>query len=188
MVLYVLKNASCIAESLRIISEEQAHLLNVKPRQKWCESCRKRKETDAESAIEEDFDEPAAIARDSLNTSTTSLGCSPVKPVRKRDRVSYGKRKMTAIKKATKAKVSKVLEVPEEELSSEAENTCNKCKDLDRIVYLIKEKCENSTKKEKVKFLTLAPPSLTIKKTAEEFNVSAHLVRKARELRSRKES
>jgi len=48
---------------------------------------------------------------------------------------------------------------------------------------LLKEKCKISSRQEKLRILTLAPPSWSILKTAEEFNVSAYLVKRARELK-----
>ncbi|XP_071950769.1 uncharacterized protein [Antedon mediterranea] len=92
---------------------------------------------------------------------------------------------MRDIQSASKAKVSKVLNIPQEELSSsDQDKPCKKCKDLDTLVGLLKEKCSKATTtKEKIILLTLAPPSWSIKKTVQEFQVSHYIVRTARELK-----
>ena len=78
-----------------------------------------------------------------------------------------------------KGNLAECLGVPEQDM--EEDNTCVKCKDLDEIVNSLAEKLSTlSTNKEKLKLLTLTPPSWTISKTAEHFNVSTYMVKQAR--------
>jgi len=65
-------------------------------------------------------------------------------------------------------------------------NIVNKAADLDRLMKLMKEKIKNANFKVKVQVLTLIPESWSRKYAAEYFEVSEHLIRKARKLRSEK--
>ena len=51
---------------------------------------------------------------------------------------------------------------------------------------LLKEKCEISSRQEKLRLLTLVPDTWTIKQTSEEFGVSNRLVKQARQLKKEK--
>ena len=60
-------------------------------------------------------------------------------------------------------------------------NCCQKSEDLDKIVEMIKQKLVISSRTEKIKLLTLTPPSWTIEQT-KYFGVKKCMVKKAREL------
>lgn len=57
---------------------------------------------------------------------------------------------------------------------------------MDCFVDLLKEKCCSATRNEKIKLLTLVPTSWSIQKTMEEFSVSQHMVKRAREIKKTK--
>ena len=57
---------------------------------------------------------------------------------------------------------------------------------LHRLMELLKEKCEISSRQEKLRLLTLVPDTWTIKQTSEEFGVSNRLVKQARQLKKEK--
>ena len=74
---------------------------------------------------------------------------------------------------------------------SEQENAISeemkkKASDLDRIVELMKDKIQISPQKTKIQVLTMTPSSWSVRKTAEVFDVSNYMVRKAFRLREEK--
>lgn len=175
-------------ESLRAIDGYTAKELNLKPGQKLCPTCYvKHKQHDyISSSADTDEFEPLTTAQQSLDTSSSVLGLSPIKPVSQRDKLGYGKRKIQDIQTAAKQKVAKLLDVPTSELSPTKAEPCKKCEDLDRLICLLKDKCKHASRQEQIKLLTLVPASWTIKKTMDEFNVSEHIVKRARELKKNK--
>ena len=81
---------------------------------------------------------------------------------------------------------------PEEIECSEQENAISeemkkKASDLDRIVELMKDKIQISPQKTKIQVLTMTPSSWSVRKTAEVFDVSNYMVRKAFRLREEKD-
>lgn len=177
-----------ITKALRTVDIETAKQLKIKPGQKICVSCRKKaieqESPDLESASDEEFEPSSAVAHN-LNTSITTLGCSPLKPVGDRDKLGYGKRKISQVEQIVKSKLSKVLKIPITDLHEKTTPVCTTTSsDLETLMTLIKKKYEVSSKQKKLQLLTLAPESWTIKKTSEEFGATEYLVRKARELRN----
>lgn len=173
-------------ESLRAIDEDTAKQLNLKPGQKLCPTCNvkyKRHDYISSSTDIDEF-EPLTTAQQSLDTSSSFLGLSPIKSVSQRDKLGYQKRKIQDIQTAAKQNVAKLLDVPTSELSPA--EPCKKCEDLDRLICLLKDKCKHASRQEQIKLLTLVPASWTIKKTMAEFNVSEHIVKGARELKKNK--
>ena len=65
-------------------------------------------------------------------------------------------------------------------------NCCQKSEDLDKIVEMIKQKLVISSRTEKIKLLTLTPPSWTTEQTTKYFGVKKCMVKKARELLKKK--
>ena len=61
-------------------------------------------------------------------------------------------------------------------------NCCQKSEDLDKLVEMIKQKLVISSRTEKIKLLTLTPPSRTIEQTIKYFGVIKCMVKKARTL------
>lgn len=103
----------------------------------------------------------------------------------KKQRLSYGKRKVRQMNTAAKSKCMIALDLSEDALDTEAES-CEHCNDLNRLIILLKEKVKNAPRREKIKLLTLVPESWTIKKTKHEFQVTEHLVKQARQLKKEK--
>lgn len=177
-----------ITESLRVMNEDLAKSLNMKPGQKLCPTCRhKVMVQDADSSSVDSF-APVEANRASFDNSASLLGCSPIKlKTNTADRVGYGKRKLKEIENSAKEKVAEVLDISITTLNStKLEGPCNKCKDLDTFITLLKYKIELSSTQEKIKLLTLTPISWTIPETMENFNVSEHLVKKSRKLKQNK--
>jgi hypothetical protein len=190
---------STIKKSLRVVDDSKfAHSLNIKPGQKLCRTCRKRAEeskekSDAETPDETDNEEPYQCQqdiRDKLNKSFESMGCSPIKTgIHISSKRSYSSRKVTQIACATKVKMAKMMDVDEGELEQgkDGDHNQSQCNSqLHRLMELLKQKCEVSSKQEKVKLLTLVPDTWTIEKTSKEFGISTRLVKQARELKKQK--
>ena len=138
------------------------------------------KEDESDKTSEEEY-EPGESPADMSGIEL--LGCTPVKLISKRDRVAYYKRKVSNVHANVKTKLTKVLDLDEPELKHPDNEQCDECKDLERLINLMKEKCHLSTKREKIKILTLVPQSWSTKKTVQEFGVTEYMVRKARNLR-----
>ena len=70
-----------------------------------------------------------------------TLGCSPLKTVRARDKLVYGKRKISQVQQIVTGKVSKVLNIPITDLQKKTMPTCTSTSsDLDTLIKLLKEK------------------------------------------------
>lgn len=189
------KHKSRVRKSLRVVdiamSEKLAALgLDVKPGLKMCRNCFKRKtapsDDEVSTANDDDNDPDFILPADQLNvalsTSFPIVGCSPVKLSKypKRQRASY---LVQNVKKLETVILSAVA--PETDPMSIAitDANCSKCSDLDAIVSELKEKCLLVSKQQQIQLLTLAPNSWSIKRAAEEFQVSEYLVRQARALK-----
>jgi len=112
---------------------------------------------------------PVEIQRDSINASAKELGVSSLKVSKLgvKEKVSYGKRKLSQqLTKATTEKVVNSLEVPESKLSElqQSHGECHKCKDMDVLVADVKPRVSISSRKEKIKLLTLAPLSWSVQR------------------------
>ena len=82
-------------------------------------------------------------------------------------------------------KIASSLDVETEQLVLDVEK-CTKCVDMDILIGQIKDKMCVSNREKKVRLLTLAPESWTIKKTSEELHVTEYMVKRARELKKSK--
>lgn len=149
------KHSSKVIKSLRAVTIEKAKQLtiasgkHIKPGEKLCTKCRKA-DTLHQAVGDEIHDEPSANDTDSsdldmhlsqLNDSMTGIGCTPVKlhGLTVRSRVSYAKRKIDTATAQIQKKVSKVVDIPLEEVlhRGENENTeCDGCSDLTRLACL----------------------------------------------------
>ena len=133
--------------------------------------------------------------KEKLDMSLGSLGISPLK--------SHGLPKITKTKLARtelqqsfekqKDIVATVFDVSKDELNSDVptqneKDILQKAKDLDRLLYLMKEKLNDKTLKtsQKIKILTLSPESWSRSKVASFFNVSEYIVREARKVKESK--
>ena len=115
-------------------------------------------------------------------------------------KVQYGKRKIHQVKGKLEEKrlslqsqvaasltvSTESLEEHKEHLPENLEEMVQKSKDLDQLIFLMKEKLKTSNRTRKIQILTMIPPSWSIKKAQEAFSVSASIVRTARKLSEEK--
>ena len=117
--------------------------------------------------------------RSELNSEAKAIGIYPIKTVSSRDKLSYGKNKLKKMKSKMQERMAHALDIPEQELKTDDENdSCSKCDDLDRLVDLIQAKIAVSSRKEKIKQLTLAPESSSIETVIKKFHVTEYMVKK----------
>ena len=156
----------------------------MKPGQQLCTNCFK-KATSEQAAGESQYEDTDGkysftnLHKSVLNESVSLLGISPLKSVGKRDRLGYGKQKVKKFIESFTCLVATACDLDKEEISSDVDNECTKCIDLDRLVEAMKEKLTVSSKEEKVQILTLTPEIWSIENTCNVFSISEHLVRKA---------
>ena len=156
-------------------------------------------ESDEETMSSVDREEmTVSSVRHDLDTSFEKVDLSPIKlhSVPSHSKVTLGKRKLQQFRDklkeqetTAKKRVAKVIGVTPENLdaseSSQPDNYSQlkeKADNLDRLVDLMKSKMQSCNRKKKIQILTIAPSSWSIEKTKNEFNVSAYMVRQAREL------
>ena len=181
-----------ISKDLRNVDEELALFLNIIPGQKPCKRCKETRKENMKAAkndcennkddqdssyLSKDFD------RSRFNSSAEALSFSPIKPIGKRDAVSYAQNKAKRMKAGLNEKLANVMEISNEELNESSLNDCTNCKDLGRLIVLIKEKLEISSPRDQVKILTLTLESWSIKKIVQKFGVTEYKVKCARELK-----
>ena len=101
------------AGSLCVIIVAQAEQLSLVPGEKLCPQCRinlyKNKEENYEP-MDSVYQDDEAM-KDQLNTSLTSLGCSPIKFAASTKQLSYGKRKIQEVNKTTEGYMANLLKV-----------------------------------------------------------------------------
>ena len=175
---------------LHVITVAQAEQFNLVLGKKLCCQCRtslyKNKEKNYEpmDCSTDSVCQDDEAMKDQLNTSLTSLGCSPIKFVASTNQLSYGKRKLQDVNKTTEGHITNLLNIDQDLLNEKPEHCCQDSQDLLHIMESIKEKIHaTNDHQEKINFLTLAPRSWMIEKTAEYFAVSIRSVKSARELR-----
>ena len=83
--------------------------------------------------LSKDFD------RSRFNSSAEALGFSHIKPVGKRDAVSYAQIKAKHMKTGLNEKLANVMEILNEEFNKSSLNDCTNCKDLGRLIVFIKK-------------------------------------------------
>ena len=164
----------------------------MKPGQKLCPRCYEQKSLpqhyQGKQAETDGTFQPAEASFSAINESALSLDVTPLKTsVSKRDKPAYGKRKVKQLQSKIKAKCAHALDLQTDDLATtEEEDSSDGQSDLDRLMFLLKEKASVATRQEKIKLLTLAPESWSKKKTMEEFGVTEHVVRRARQLKKDK--
>ena len=141
-------NGIQISKDLRNVDEELALFLNILHGQKLCKWCYKtakentkaakndpenNKDDQDSSYLSKDFD------RSRFNSSAEALGFSPIKPVGKQDAVSYAQNKAKHMKAGLNEKLANVMEILNEQLNESSFNDCTNCKDLERLIVLIKK-------------------------------------------------
>ena len=115
------------------------------------------------------------------------MGIPPIKSVKKRDRIGYGKQNVWHFKESITDLIAIACNFNEQEILSDNDPTCQKYTDMGKLINAIREKINISSKQEQVQILTtITPESWSIRKTCQEFEVSEHLVRKARKLQCEK--
>ena len=81
-------------------------------------------------------------------------------------------------------KLAEALDITAANLcKTSANKNFTNCKDLDKPVELVKEKLKLVSGKEQIRILTLAPKSCSINKTVQEFSVTEHKVKCAKDLK-----
>ena len=121
-----------------------------------------------------------------LNISFTDTDISPLKPskVSSQNMGTYAKRKLCQYESALPGKMAKLLDVdPDQLMQTKEPQPCSNCRDMDRLVQLIKDKMNVSPTHKQLQLLTLAPESWSMQKTVKEFNVSEYKVKQARQLK-----
>ena len=177
-----------ISKDLRNVDEELGLFLNILSGQKLCKRCKEtakenmkaakndcenNKDDQDSSYLSKDFD------RSRFNSSAEALRFSPIKPVGKRDALNKANR----MKAGLNEKLANVMEMSNEELNENSLNDRSNCKDLERLIILIKEKLEISSPRDQIKILKLTPESWSIKKTVQDFGVTEYKVKCARALK-----
>ena len=107
--------------------------------------CENNKDDQDSSYLSKDFD------RSRFNSSAEALGFSPTKPAGKRDAVSYAQNKAKNMKAGLNEKLANVMEIWNKELKESSLNDCTNCKDLQRLIVLIKEKLKISSSRDQIK-------------------------------------
>ena len=184
-----------LLDSLRTISLQTAREKKLIPGKKLCTSCRKLLYSDAKTLDEgnelievtdPEFSDNSFV-KEQLDSSLLTLGCSPVKLVSQRDRVSYGKRKLSEVNQVTEKKLSDVLNVEISTASEVEKKCCDSKEDLEHLMQLIKSKFnETESLSERVKLMTLVPESWTIEHTQMFFETSRRSVLNSRSLKKSK--
>lgn len=188
------KKSHISTKSLRVIDFPTADILkdmtkvDVKPGQKLCPACRKelKNRTMASSSSASEHDEGMKVS-ESVNTSLTALGVSPLKfqKVSVRDSRSYAKRKISQVQSVIGGKIASVGGFdPEDVQAASTSRQCENCLDYNNLLEELKEKLKISSRSEQLQILTLAPSSWSRKKTSTEFGVSERMVKKARKLKT----
>lgn len=192
------RHKSVVKHGLRNIDMHDAEILNtvtdgtIKPGMKLCASCRKKENWNTEIDVDHqeisDSDEsfvPDNISEAAINTSVTSLGCSPFKiaKVHTNKRLTYCRNKVSKAEDALRKQVGKRLNV-EPATFSLTKEPCNKCSDLEKMVQAMKDKCSVSATQQQIQILTMAPPSWTLERVAHEFGVTKYMAKTARDLKA----
>lgn len=98
---------------------------------------------------------PVEMSVNSLNKTAQGLGCTAIKTfVSHRDKLSYGKRKVKQLHTTVKAKCADALDLPIGEFES-TDSDIETCRDLQRLIALLREKLKTATRQQKIKLLTL---------------------------------
>ena len=96
------------------------------------------------------------VERNNFNDSAKTVGFSPIKPVGKRD--IYGQQKAKCMKTVLTEKLAEALDIaPIDLCETSSDKNYTNCKDLDKLVELMKEKLKVVSGKEQIRILTLAP-------------------------------
>ena len=85
-------------------------------------------------------------------------------------------------KESTTVLVATACDFNKEEILSDNDPTCQKCRHGQINAMSKKKVILARSKQEQVQILTITPESLSIRRTYQQFEVSEHLVRKARKL------
>ena len=151
-----MKDILCFfAGSLRCINEERAKVLGLKPGQKLCSNCwsvadQIDEEIELKTTIDSEAFQLANVIREDVNAIASTLGCSPIRYGKPKNKIYYIKRKVKQMKVVTQEKLCNLMDVPPDiDYETDVDN-CDKCKDFDKLVDLLVEKCKVSSRKEKI--------------------------------------
>ena len=120
-----------------------------------------------------------------MNESLEKLGRSPVKShgLKKCSRVPYANAKLQDTVSTLKTSFVTAFGIEESDLDDDA---MVKSRELDSIMEQIKTKLVTASFPEKIQMLTLTPESWSRKFASNFFEVSEHLIRRAREVKQEK--
>ena len=144
-----------------------------------------------ETVCEDNKEHELEIPREELNKSFQYSGVSPIKlhGATKSRQITTTKEKLQQVKYFHETQAARVIGVEvgkirekgfEDEIRKEERE---KTAELDKLHFLLKEKIAASTKREKIRLLTLVPDSWSRKQAAKFFNVTEYLLRTAGRLK-----
>ena len=120
--------------------------------------------------------------------SVVGFSCSPLRFVSTQDKVGYRKRKLEQVCAAVKDKVAIALDLESDLIEKKGDKVhcCQKVKDFNRLMDMVREKVKFSERKDQLKYLTLVPDSWTVKEIEDFFGVGNSIARKSKELKKEK--
>ena len=182
--------AATYSLGLRTISNSMAATSSLVPGKKLCSNCwisLTKPEEPEEENIDSGFQD-TSLEWERLNMSVAGFGCSPLKFVSNEDKVGYGKRKLEQVCAAVKDKVAVALDLEIDliEKKEDKAQCCQKGKDLDGLMDMVRDKVKFSKRKDQLKYLTLVPDSWTVEEIEDFFGVVNSITRKSKELQKEK--
>lgn len=195
------KHKKPIKNGLRVVNFQQSEIcvskgLKVKPGEKLCINCNKTIFSTPINCEEDIHDKEFTMytetqlqkedAIDSLNSSLSDVGCSPIKlhALNKNSKIGYAQSKLEQLQYNIRMKIETVLdvEVPSKVPKIQTE-TEKKAEEMDLLVENIKSEMTKLSSKKKVQLLTI-PASLnwSRKKIKDTFQVSDYSARQSQKL------
>ncbi len=152
--------------------------------------------TSKDYPLDQDDNLDLDVSREELNLSLQCSGVSPLKlhGATKSRQISTAKNKLSRFQKYHTEKAAKVLGVSTDAIEKTGHEQeehgrmvdREKASELDKLHFLLKEKIANSTRRDKIKYLTLAPDSWSRAHIASFFIVTEYQVRASRKLKREK--
>ncbi|XP_069171644.1 ARL14 effector protein-like [Procambarus clarkii] len=139
--------------------------VSIKPGQKLCTSCRKEfdsKQVSESSSTESDGPADNMEICESVNTSLSVLGISPIKyqPVNARDKHGYAKSKISQAQEIIAEQIAAIGNIDSQNLLVPSSSQhCTNCQDFNKLIEEMKLKFQVAKRQEKIQTLTLVPQS-----------------------------
>ena len=167
--------------NLKSFNIETSLLYDLKPGQKLCAMCLKnvkakitKSQTPAEDSSTSEYSSEEYLQSEPEVTNSILQACrlTPLKSVSRRDNRAYKRRKIGKIMNVVK----KSLNFQEEENVVEKRGECQKCKDLDEIIEILKNKIEKEPcTRRKIDILSVLPKKWGVLKIMDMFDVSMYI-------------